>query len=141
MIMLNANKQEMKYSVFLGTQDIVTPGESETWTNPLTGETVTLDNTTGDSKPSYSEATTFYANIALGQNRDEYEAYGFSNGDYSGVISAIREEFPINVGSLIWFESEVAYIDDEIDPKSADYTVIGIVPTINEVKYLIKGVV
>lgn len=141
MIMLNANKQEIKYAVFSGTTDITTTVPQGTWKNPITGEVYNLDNTTGDYKQIYGEVTTTYVNIALGNNRDEYEAYGFSQADYNGTIAVAKGELNLNEGSLIWFQSEVGYKDGEVDPKSADYTVIGIIPTINEIKYLIKGVI
>ncbi len=141
MIMLNANKQPLKYALFNGSQEITKSGEQETWTNPITGEVYNLDNTTGDSKPIYGEVVEITANISLGNNKDEFEAYGFSQSDYNGTIAASRNEFPINVGTLIWYESEVKYKQSEIDPKSADYYVVGIIPSLNEVKYLIKGVV
>lgn len=144
MLMLKTNEQEIKYAIFTGSQEIETSGEAGTWTNPITGQVYNLDNTTGDSKPTYGEVTTDYVNISLGNNRDDFEPFGFSNGDYNGTIAATRGEFDFTIGTLIWFGSEVEYVDDEqteVNPKSADYTVIGIIPTINEVKYLLKGVI
>ena len=142
MLMLNLNTQQIKYAVFTGSQEIESSGEPGTWTNPVTGQVYTLDKTTGDSKPTYGEVTTDFVNISLGNNnKDDFEPFGFSSGDYNGTISAIKGEFDFNVGTLVWYESEVEYKDGEVNPKSADYTIIGIMPTLNEIKYLLKGVI
>ena len=85
----------------------------------------------------------------------EAKEFGLSISDYQATISYSRGDFPLQEGTLIWYESEVKnkYENDaEIKtdkgtyftkcpiPTSADYMVLKINKSLNEEKAILKAV-
>ena len=59
--------------------------------------------------------------------------------DYTKTISTCDMTLPISETSVIWFESEVKYnTDGTVDSSSADYSVVAIARSLNNVVYAIK---
>ena len=74
----------------------------------------------------------------------EAQEFGLSISDYNAVIASGKNELPLVLGALIWHNSEVVFEDVENtkpDETSADYRVIKVSESLNEVKYILKAIV
>lgn len=82
----------------------------------------------GETAPTYETPIEFYNSISGTLTEDELKAFG---GENKGIakITYHKGEFPFKVGTLIWKDSEVEYIDDKVDENSADYRVMGVLTT------------
>lgn len=88
------------------------------------GETIPV--TTGDTVKGYSQATEFINSITATLTEDELQAFG---GEKRAVAKMTfhKDEFPFEVGTLIWKKSAVQYDKEgNVDPLSADYRVMGV---------------
>lgn len=87
------------------------------------GETVPVKN--GETKEGYDEPTEFWNSISGTLTEEELQAFG---GEKKAVakITYRKNEYPFRVGTLIWKNSEVEHIGEEVDQDSADYRVMGI---------------
>ena len=87
------------------------------------GEQVAVKD--GETKEGYDEPTEFWNSISGTLTEDELMAFG---GESRAVakITYHKGEFPFRIGTLIWKNSEVGYIEDEVDETSADYRIMGI---------------
>ena len=80
----------------------------------------------------------FYANISAGKGTSQEEVFGVSL-DYTKTISTSDIDLPISETSLIWFETEPTYnVDGTVNEASADYSVVGIAKSLNNVVYALK---
>ena len=80
---------------------------------------------TGEMKQGYDEPVRFFNSISGTLTEDELQAFG---GEKRAVAKMTyrKGDFPLRTGTLVWKDSEVGYIADEIDENSADYRVMGI---------------
>lgn len=87
------------------------------------GEVVPIKD--GETKQGYDEPTEFYNSISGTLTEDELQAFG---GEKRAVakITYRKNEFPFVVGTLVWKNSEVKHVGDEVDENSADYRIMGI---------------
>lgn len=130
------NKKKMYYSLYLGQDNASALDDNG---NPLVDEygDVVLS---GESNVSYGLPTEFMASLSETGETTTVE-FGTNTADYDGVIVAPVGKYNITENSLIWYQSEIEYMDEEhtvINPHSADYTVKSIRPLVNEVKYILK---
>lgn len=89
-------------------------------------------------KAVYSEPTEFYANISAANGSSDSEVFGVSL-NYTKTISTTDMSLPISETSLIWFETEPVIKDDgTVDESSADYAVVAVARSLNNVVYAIK---
>ena len=89
-------------------------------------------------KAGYSEPQEFYANISAAKGTSDSEVFGVSL-DYTKTISTCDMTLPLSETSLIWFETEPKYnADGTVDSNSADYSVVAIARSLNNVVYAIK---
>ena len=89
-------------------------------------------------KAGYSEPVSFYANISAAKGSSDSEVFGVSL-DYTKTISTSDMTLPISETSLIWFETEPKYNTDGIvNSNSADYSVVAVAKSLNNVVYAIK---
>ena len=99
---------------------------------------------TGSYTLEFGKPVSFFANIAMSGGEAEAQEYGLSVGEYNAVISASRNELPLILGAYIWQNSEVEYKDEgktDVKETSADYQVIKVSESLNEVKYILKALV
>ena len=82
----------------------------------------------GETKLGFDEPTEFFNSISGTLTEDELMAFG---AERSGVakITYHKGEFPFKVGTLIWKDSPVGHDGDEVDEKTADYRVMGVLTT------------
>lgn len=85
----------------------------------------TIPRTTGETKQVYEEPAEFYNSISGTLTEDELQAFG---GEKRAVAKMTfkKAQYPFRVGTLVWKDSEVGYIGEEVDENSADYRVMGI---------------
>lgn len=140
---LARNRQEMKYSL----QGAATPiyqkdASGNTVYVTISGQQVPVE--TGETKISYSKPKTFYASISMSGGDSKEAVYGIDLGSYDATIIVPNGYVPLVESSLIWFESEPTYLDIEdvhVNPLSADYKVVKVIPNLNFTKYALKKVV
>lgn len=90
---------------------------------------------TGEERYVYSSPITFYNTISGELTEDELQAFGVNNNAVAKMTYK-RGQYPFKVGTLIWKNSDVKYLDDNTpDPTSADYRVAG---TMQEGQYFWK---
>ena len=69
--------------------------------------------------------------------------FGLNIGDYQAVLITNKDEIPIDETSIIWLRSDIAYKDTAetlLDPRSADFEVLAVKPSLNNVKYVLKAI-
>ena len=89
-------------------------------------------------RAGYNNPVSFYANISAGKGTSQEEVFGVSL-DYTKTISTSDMDLPISETSLIWFETEPTYnADGTVNESSADYSVVGIAKSLNNVVYALK---
>lgn len=89
-------------------------------------------------RAGYNNPVPFYANISAGKGTSQEEVFGVSL-DYTKTISTSDMDLPISETSLIWFETEPVYnADGTVNEASADYSVVGIAKSLNNVVYALK---
>ena len=80
-------------------------------------------------KLTYTAPKQFYNSITSDLTADDLAAFGADNSGKKAKMTYRKNEFPFKSGTLIWVLSEVQYKSGEVDPTSADYTVVGIKDT------------
>ena len=89
-------------------------------------------------RAGYNNPVSFYANISAGKGTSQEEVFGVSL-DYTKTISTSDMDLPISETSLVWFETEPTYnADGTVNEASADYSVVGIAKSLNNVVYALK---
>lgn len=89
-------------------------------------------------RAGYSEPVEFYANISAAKGSSDSEVFGVTL-DYTKTISTTDMSLPISETSLIWFETTpIMNEDGTVDESSADYAVVAIARSLNNVVYAIK---
>ena len=102
------------------------------------GEKIPL--TTGETELGYTLPTPFFANIGFSSGEVDNLPFGTDISSYDATLVMNNGELPIDENSLLWFETEPQYKDDDktvIDPFSADFKVLGIIPSLNSVTYIL----
>ena len=89
-------------------------------------------------RAGYNNPVSFYANISAGKGTSQEEVFGVSL-DYTKTISTTDMSLPLDEKSLVWFETEPIYnADGTVNEASADYSVVGIAKSLNNVVYALK---
>lgn len=139
------NKQKLKYSLDLGEQpEYVYDDEGNKVVEFIDSEGNIYYKQTGNTIKMYSEPIEFLGNISLSGGESQAVEFGVDLSAYDAILVMNKGELPISETSLIWHESKVVYKDisnTQIDPKSADYRVARVSPSLNQSKYLLKKVV
>lgn len=91
-------------------------------------------------KSGYSEPVEFKANINTSGSGDVVDAeWGIDKSDYNAVIVAKRGLYPFDEQTLIFHNSEPKFDElGALKPESADYHIVAIRPSLNQVKYILK---
>lgn len=87
----------------------------------------------------YNKPVVFYANIATSGGDSEVKEYGVNSTDYEAVLVTTDKSLPITELSRIWHTSAPQRKNDgTVDGDSADYEVLKVKPSLNELKYLLR---
>lgn len=118
-------KQRMLYSNFHKSEPVYLTDKDGDIVYGIMPDGERVPMKTGETKEGYDEPTEFWNSISGTLTEDELQAFG---GEKKAVakITYHKDEFPFRVGTLIWKNSEVGYIDEKVDENSADYRVMGI---------------
>ena len=144
------NRQRMWYAIQLdGVFNPVyaTDADGNIIYDTIDGQQVARE--TGNYEQAYTKPVEFWGSIGMsdtGNWTDNYGnakiyVYGIDIADYDATLIMSKDEIPIEETSLIWFQHEPKYKDEEqtiVDPLSADYHVRRVAPSINQVKYLLR---
>ncbi len=133
---LRINMQRLHYSLY---SEQITIYEKDSDGN------IIYDEINGELYPriiaeraGYNNPVSFYANISAAKGSSDSEVFGVSL-DYAKTISITDMTLPISETSLIWFETEPKYnADGTVDESSADYSVVAVARSLNNVVYAIK---
>lgn len=108
----------------------------------------------GDSFVGYQEPVEFYGNLSFYTGWNYPGIWGVTLNNADAILLMDKNELPIDETSRIWFESEpvvktVNVYDEDTgqmvektvtDADSADFSVSRIVPSLNCVRYALKGI-
>ena len=138
--MLDINKQAMKYALQGQT---VTVYEKDEDGNPKFYETEDGEKIYYTHEEiGFSEPVDFRANISFDGGEAQNKEYGFNVADFDAVLLTDRGEYPFKKGDVIWLDSEPKKDENGlVDSTSADFTIVGVKPSLYSVKYMLKAVV
>ena len=133
---LKKNQQKLWYSTYAGQITIYEQDENgEIVYNEIDGEKIPRIIA---EKAGYNTPVSFYANISAAKGSSDSEVFGVSL-DYTKTIATTDMSLPISETTLIWFETEPVMNDDGIvDESSADYAIVAVARSLNNVVYAIK---
>lgn len=81
---------------------------------------------TGDTTNGIDTPVEFFNSIGSSLTQDEIEAFGVQ-GRTLASMTYKRNEYPFKIGTLIWLNSEVGYLENgDVDEDTADFVVAGI---------------
>lgn len=139
---LLANEQPLKYSLQTDEQTPVYETDYNgniKYYEDSDGNKIPIE--TGDYEPGYSVPVEFNANISMGGSDTQQDVFGIDVSSYDATILVERDALPITETSLIWYETEPSYIDDKqtiVNWRTADYSVVKIVDSLNFTKIVLK---
>lgn len=133
----------MYYALLIGSEPIYDLDESG---KPIISYVDDDGNTyyqeSGEYKNVYTAPIGFDGNIATSGGESEAVPFGLNLGDYSAVLVADKGMLPITETSLIWHNTKpVVRENGGADETSADYKVVKISPSLNEMKYALDRLV
>lgn len=112
MMTMLANKQPMKYALYLYNLDVVATDYNG---NPQYYEDLDGERTyivTGEKKSIFSEPVEFDANISFSGGEAQEQEYGLSIADFDAILLYSKDAYPLTEGTLVWTKSFVEYEED-----------------------------
>ena len=98
---------------------------------------------TGETTTGYQRPVVFYGNLSFYTGWNYPGVWGFTLNNADAILLMDKNELPIDETSRIWFNSEPTYLDDLqtiVDPDSADFSVSRVIPSLNQTRYVLKGI-
>ena len=138
--MLDINKQAMKYALQGQTVTVYEKDEDGNlkFYETEDGEEIYYTH----EETGFSEPVDFRANISFDGGEAQNKEYGFNVADFDAVLLTDRGEYPFKKGDVIWLDSEPTKDENGlVDSTSADFTIVGVKPSLYSVKYMLKAVV
>ena len=138
--MLDINKQAMKYALQGQTVTVYEKDEDGNlkFYETEDGEKIYYTH----EEIGFSEPVDFRANISFDGGEAQNKEYGFNVADFDAVLLTDRGEYPFKKGDVIWLDSEPTKDENGlVDSTSADFTIVGVKPSLYSVKYMLKAVV
>ena len=138
--MLDINKQAMKYALQGQTVTVYEKDEDGNlkFYETEDGEKIYYTH----EEIGFSEPVDFRANISFDGGEAQNKEYGFNVADFDAVLLTDRGEYPFKKGDIIWLDSEPTKDENGlVDSTSADFTIVGVKPSLYSVKYMLKAVV
>ena len=138
--MLDINKQAMKYALQGQTVTVYEKDEDGNlkFYETEDGEKIYYTH----EEIGFSEPVDFRANISFDGGEAQNKEYGFNAADFDAVLLTDRGEYPFKKGDVIWLDSEPTKDENGlVDSTSADFTIVGVKPSLYSVKYMLKAVV
>ena len=138
--MLDINKQAMKYALQGQTITFYEKDEDGNlkFYETEDGEKIYYTH----EEIGFSEPVDFRANISFDGGEAQNKEYGFNVADFDAVLLTDRGGYPFRKGDVIWLDSEPKKDENGlVDSTSADFTIVGVKPSLYTVKYMLKAVV
>ena len=147
------NKVDLLYSLQGDTVPIYeVDSEGNVVYEEIDGAQVPLE--TGESFTGYDEPIGFKGNLQFYTGWNYPGVWGITLGNADAILLMDNNELPINETSMIWYKSipetkEVQVYDTEqqtmvtkvvVDPESADFSISRIIPSLNQIRYILKGI-
>lgn len=132
--LVKKNKQPMKYALNIG-EIVKYDRDSDGNLIPLTDENgdVLLDDegnvvySQSGKEVVYSDPVDFKANISGHLSKLRLMAYGVDESSVWAEITCPKGKYPFAIGTLIWKNTEPAFLEDgHVDKRTSDYTIMGI---------------
>lgn len=139
---IRKNQQSLMYALYTGESpeykkdsngNLIIDGYDAN-NNPIYRET-------GQTVPTYDLPVEFKSSISFGGSEVDLAPYGISNADYDATLVLLDGEIPVTETSLIWYSSTPVINNGVVDSSSADFTVVKIVPSLNQKRYVLKKIV
>ena len=147
------NKVDLKYSL----QGVTIPiyevdSEGNVVYEEVDGVNVPVE--TGESFTGYEAPVGFTGNLQFYTGWNYPGVWGITLGNADAILLMDKNELPIDETSMIWYEStpktrEVQVYDSDqqamvtkivVDSDSADFSVSRIIPSLNQIRYVLKGI-
>lgn len=142
---LAKNKQKMWYAIFKGEEPEYELDENGQKIIDYRDEDGNIYyRETGNKIPTYFEPVSFYGNISMSGGEVNTQEYGIDVSGYDAIVVLDKGQIPIEETSLVWYESEPTYKDTDktiVDGNKADYKVLAIKPSLNQLKTLLGRIV
>ena len=140
MMLLSANKQKMYYSSLMGEVPIY---ERDEYGNikyiVVDGTEVPVE--TGEPEIAYDLPSEMFANIAFSGDETTAQEFGVDISSYDAVVVFEKGKYALTETSIVWFETEPGYKDEQhtiVDADTADYKVVSVKDSLNQTKILLK---
>ena len=104
----------------------------------IDGDKVPVES--NEKKVGYEKPVEFWANIAGNRGEAQATSFGVSVGEYDATLYFPKGKFPIDEHSLIWYDNPPD-LDAEVDPDTADFTVVRKPVCLDEAVFLLKRVI
>lgn len=140
MMTLNANKQKLWYALQDKEVPVYETDEEGNIVYYEDSEGNKIPIETGETELGYSEPAPFFGNIAFSSGEVDNLPFGTDISSYDATLVMNKGELPIDENSLLWFETEPQYKYADktiIDPYSASFRILGIIPSLNQVQYIL----
>lgn len=133
------NQQRMWYSIFEKNAPVYAKDKDGNIIYDTMPDGTQVPRDTGKKKDTYSEPVEFLGNITSTIGEADAKPFGVDVSDYDALLYVPKGTLPLKEFSLIWYQSEPTMKNGEVDPHSANYKVARVPVSLNEVKYLLKG--
>ena len=141
MMTLDQNKQKLQYALFFGeSPEYVLDENGEKVISYVDSDGTIYYEETGNTIKNYSLQEQFYANIAMSGGEISTQEYGIDISNYDAILLLDKGQIAIQETSLVWFETEPTYKHADktiLDTDKADYKVLAIKPSLNQLKVLL----
>lgn len=138
--MLDINKQAMKYALQGQTVTVYEKDEDGNLKFYETEDEEKIYYT--HEETGFSEPVDFRANISFDGGEAQNKEYGFNAADFDAVLLTDKGMYPFKKGDVIWLDSEPTKdANGLVDSTSADFTIVGVKPSLYSVKYMLKAIV
>lgn len=138
---LSRNKQKMFYSLHGEREPIYARDEDGNIIYDTLPDGQTVPRETGELTNGYQEPIEFFGNIARGAGVADTMPYGIDLSGYDAILYVPKDLLPLTEMTLIWYQSEPVMKNGKVDESSADYRVKRVPPCLDEMTYLLEGVV
>lgn len=138
---LSRNKQVLYYSLHGEREPIYAKDKDGNIIYDTLPDGRTVPRETGEMTDGYAEPVKFYGNIAKGAGIADTMPYGIDLSGYDALLYVPKNLLPLSEETLIWYQSEPVVNNGKVDETSADYRVKRVPPSLDEMVYLLEGVV
>ena len=142
---LNKNKQKLYYALYKGEEpEYILDDDGNKIISYIDDDGTIYYEETGSNIPTYYEPVPFYGNISMSGGEVSTQEYGIDVSGYDALLVLDKDEIPIDETSLVWFDSEPQFKDTDktiLDYDKADYKVLAIKPSLNQLKVLLGRII